>query len=122
MKKGVQDLLILFGSRAKGTARADSDWDVAVVADHPLTLKERGMAAEAVARLLGVNEDQIDVTDIWSASPLLQQFVAKEGTLLAGDPFAFTRFKILAWKRYLDTAKLRRLRQQSLERYVQGTH
>ena len=113
-------LLILFGSRATGHARANSDWDVAVVADHALTLDERGAAAEEAARILDVNEDHIDLVDMWSASPLLQQFVAKDGKLLAGDPFLFIRFKVLAWKRYHDTAKFRRLRHASLQRYVQG--
>lgn len=115
-------LLILFGSRATGHARPGSDWDVAVVADHSLTFDERGTAVEEAARILDVNEDHIDLADMWSASPLLQQFVAKEGKLLQGDPFLFIRFKVLAWKRYMDTAKFRRLRHESLQRYVQRTH
>lgn len=115
-------LLILFGSRAKGTARANSDWDVAVVADHPLSLKEYGLYAEEAARLLQINEDAVDLADMWGASPLLQQFVAKEGKLLAGDPFLFIRFKVLAWKRYVDTAKLRRLRSEALQHYVKRIH
>ena len=115
-------LLILFGSRAKGYARPDSDWDVAVVADHELTLDERSAYAEEAARILGTNEDKIDIADMYGASPLLQQFVAKEGNLLRGDQFLFIRFKVLAWKRYLDTAKLRRLRSEALRRYVQRTY
>ena len=115
-------LLILFGSRAKGYARPDSDWDVAVVADHELTLDERSAYAEEAARILGTNEDKIDIADMYGASPLLQHFVAKEGRILRGDPFLFIRFKVLAWKRYLDTAKLRRLRSEALKRYVQRTY
>lgn len=98
-------LLVLFGSRAKGTARADSDWDVAVVANHQFSLGELSAASEEAARILGVNEDTIDIVDMWSASPLLQQFVTKEGKLLQGDPFLFIRFKVLAWKRYLDNVE-----------------
>ncbi|MBI3421230.1 MAG: nucleotidyltransferase domain-containing protein [Candidatus Sungbacteria bacterium] len=115
-------LLILFGSRAKDTARADSDWDVAVVGDHMLSLEERGKYAEEAARMLNTNEDRIDLADMGNASPLLQQFVAKEGKLLLGDPFLFIRFRVRAWKRYLDTAKLRRLRHESLQRYVSRIH
>lgn len=122
MEKIIQPLLILFGSRATGHARADSDWDVAVVADHRLSLGELSTLSEEAARILGANEDTVDIVDLWSASPLLQQFVAKEGKLLQGDPFLFIRFKVLAWKRYMDTAKLRRLRHESLKRYVQRTH
>ncbi len=115
-------LLILFGSRAAGRARPDSDWDVAVVADHKLSLEEYGVYIQEAARILDANEDKIDIADMWSASPLMQQFVAKDGKLLRGDPFLFTRFKVLAWKRYLDTAKFRRLRHEALQRYVQRTH
>lgn len=94
--------MILFGSRATGHARADSDWDVAVVADHSLTLDERGTAAEEAAQILGANEDHIDLVDLWDVSPLLQHRVSREGRLLIGDAFAFIRFKVLAWKRYQD--------------------
>ena len=34
--------IILYGSRARGNARKDSDWDVLAIVDRPrLTLKER---------------------------------------------------------------------------------
>lgn len=115
-------LLILFGSRATGHARADSDWDVAVVADHQFSLGELSEASAEAAGILGANEDKIDIVDMWSASPLLQHFVAKEGKLLLGESFAFIRFKVFAWKRYMGTAKLRRLRSESLKRYVQRIH
>lgn len=120
MNTTVQPLLILFGSRATGHSRSDSDWDVAVVADHRLTWEEWSAAVEEAALLLGADEDRIDLVDLWNTSPLLQQFVAKEGKLLRGDPFLFIRFKVLAWKRYIDTAKFRRLRHEALQRYVQG--
>lgn len=111
-------LMILFGSRATGHARADSDWDVAVLGSHRLSFEELGSIAQEAARILGANEDKIDLVDLWVASPLLQHFVSKEGKLLAGDPFAFIRFKVLAWKRYMDTAKLRRIRSEAIKRHV----
>ena len=113
-----QPLLILFGSRAKGTARADSDWDVAVASDHQMSLDERVAWAQKAAHLLQVNEDRVDLVDTWSASPLLQHYIGEQGRLLAGDPFLFVRFRVLAWKRYQDTAKLRRLRSEALKHHV----
>ena len=115
---GAQPLLILFGSRAKGTARADSDWDVAVASGHQLSLDERVMYVQKAAQLLRVSEDDVDLVDTWSASPLLQHYIGEQGTLLAGDPFLFIRFRVLAWKRYQDTAKLRRLRSEALKHHV----
>lgn len=105
-------LIILFGSHASGKAGESSDTDIAVLADHSLTLKEKMKLTEDIANRLNVNEDKVDIVDIWHAPPLLQHQIAKHGKLLEGDNFDFTRFKVLAWKRYLDTAKFRRARER----------
>ena len=107
-------LVILFGSGATGRAGAQSDTDIAIMADHPLTIAEKGHIAEETGRILGVSEDTIDIADIWLAPPLLQQEIAQHGKLLHGDTFDFVRFRVLAWKRYLDTAKFRRARERAL--------
>lgn len=110
-------LVILFGSRATGKAGAQSDTDVAILADHPLTIAEKGHVAEEAGRILDVSEDMIDVADIWRAPPLLQQEIAQNGKLLHGNAFDFIRFRVLAWKRYLDTAKFRRARERALAKH-----
>lgn len=115
-------LVILFGSRAKGGAGMRSDTDIAVLANHPLSLKECGEIAHGLAREFSVSEDALDLIDIWNAPPLLQHEIALQGKLLYGELENFVRFRVLAWKRYLDTAKLRRIRAQSLKQYVQRTH
>ena len=115
-------LIILFGSRATGKHGARSDIDVAVLADHPLSLHEKADIGERLARDFGMSEDKIDVVDLWNAPPLLQHEIATKGKLLMGDPFDFVRFKVLVWKRYLDTAKFRRSRETAMKHYVQGTH
>jgi len=109
-------LVILFGSHAAGEAGKRSDTDIAVLADHPLDLDDRGGIAEKMAKRLSVTEDDIDIVDLWSASPLLQHEVAEKGKLLEGDDYDFLRFRVLAWKRYQDTAKFRRVRERALAR------
>ena len=113
-------LVILFGSQATGKAGKRSDTDIAVLGDHPLTIGERVSLSGEIAKKRDVSEDDIDITDLWHASPLLQFQVAKYGELLEGTDFDFIRFKVLSWKRYQDTAKLRRLREKSLEHYFSG--
>jgi|SRR3989338_5411027 len=108
-------LVILFGSRARGTESQNSDADVAVLADRPLDIHERMDIASKIARILDVPEEKVDLVDLWKAPPLLQHRVAEEGKLLRGDPHAFLRFRVLAWKRYLDTAKFRRARERALD-------
>lgn len=110
-------LIILFGSRAKGTAHKKSDTDIAILADHPLSYKERGEIAGKAAELCYVSEDDIDTVDLWTASPLLQQQVAQTGKLIFGNNFDFLRFRVLAWKRYQDTAKFRRARSERLKSF-----
>jgi len=107
-------LIILFGSAVRGTAGRQSDIDAAVLKDHPLTLKEKAALTSSIAKKLGASEEQVDLVDLWNAPPLLQHQIAQKGKLLEGDELDFIRFKILAWKRYLDTAKLRRIRDQAL--------
>ncbi|KKR45050.1 MAG: hypothetical protein UU22_C0044G0007 [Parcubacteria group bacterium GW2011_GWA2_40_8] len=107
-------LIIIFGSQARQTAAKHSDTDIAVLADRPLGLEDKIKIGETVAKNLGVSEDTIDVVDLWVAPPLLQYHVAQEGKLFYGSDFDFTRFRVLAWKRYQDTAKFRRARETAL--------
>lgn len=108
------DLIILFGSQAVGRAGAMSDFDVAVSTDHELTLAEKNEAVDSIARDFGFHEDKIDLIDIAVAPPLLQMQIATHGKLLRGDPDLFLRFKVLAWKRYQNTARFRRAREKKL--------
>lgn len=70
----------LFGSRASGRARPDSDADVAVLADRHLGLLDRELLADRLAQVLAVGEVDIVVLD--EASLELRGHVVQEGTLL----------------------------------------
>lgn len=109
-------LVILFGSQAAKTAGRQSDTDVAVLSDAPLTLEEKLDLKNTLSEKLNVPEDKIDLIDLWTAPPLLQYQIAQNGKLIAGDSFDFVRFKVLAWKRYQDTAKFRRTREAVLNK------
>ena len=115
-------LIISFGSQATGRATSSSDFDVAVLGARPLTLEEKTTLTSHISDTHHINEDRIDLIDLRAASPLLAQEVARNGILLEGDPFDFTKFKVRAWKMYEDTAKFRRLREQSLKTYVERTY
>ena len=110
-----EKLVILFGSRTRGTHSLQSDYDVAVLDNVPLTLEERQKQISSLAKELKANEEKIDLIDLQEATPLLQHQVAEEGKLLHGQRDDFVRFRVLAWKRYLDTAKFRRARAAALK-------
>ena len=96
------ELLLLFGSRAKGGARTGSDCDIGV-------LKQRGFLEAdeyldftyRLAQALG--QGDLDVVDLRQVSPLLKYEAARTGQpLYQSDPYAFNRFHVHAWKLYQD--------------------
>ncbi len=109
-------LVILFGSQATQKSNISSDTDIAVLADQFLALGQKLELKEKLAIKLNVSEEKIDLIDLWSVPPLLQHQIAQNGRLIEGQEADFIRFKVLAWKRYQDTAKFRRIREQVLNK------
>ncbi len=108
----IKPLIIAFGSRVSGKSVSTSDYDFAVVAVEKLSLSERVSISENIAKKMEIKEDKIDLVDLSSASPLLKFEVARNGKLIDGDYAQFIRFKVRAFKEYVDTAKFRRLRER----------
>lgn len=69
----------LFGSQASGRARADSDVDVAFLADRALTFDERLSLQLEVESALG--QSQVDIVDLRRATSILQ-YEAMQGIRL----------------------------------------
>jgi predicted nucleotidyltransferase len=109
-------LVILFGSQASEKASENSDSDIAVLYDHPLSLEEKIELKERLSLELNISEEKIDLIDLWLAPPLLQYQIAQNGRLINGEISDFIRFKVLAWKRYQNTAKFRRIREKVLNK------
>lgn len=81
-------MLILFGSRARGDARAQSDWDLAYGADPSFDVDH---FMSDVAGLLAA--DRIDLVDLDRAGGQLRFRVARDGRVLhADDEARFERF------------------------------
>jgi uncharacterized protein len=96
-------LVILFGSASKDLTHPNSDIDLAFLFDGPADVLA---LTNEVSRLVGT--DKVDIIDLRRASPLLSHAVATEGRLfyerVAGS---FQVFRSLAFRRYVDTKKLR---------------
>jgi predicted nucleotidyltransferase len=105
------DLVVLFGSAARGRLRAESDLDVAVrfVNGKPDFATEARVAAELHAALKPPRE--LDLVLLHHASPLLLIQVAAEGVpLYEASPETWPLFQLYARHRFEDTAKYRRRR------------
>jgi predicted nucleotidyltransferase len=98
-------LAYLFGSRARGTERADSDFDIAVLLDDERARAERGATLRRLAGRLGrvVSSALLDIVILNDATPLLRHRVLRDGVLLhARTPEARVRFAVAAMRDYQD--------------------
>jgi predicted nucleotidyltransferase len=106
---GVTDLdfAVLVGSRALGTAHADSDWDIALHwCSQPDWLDQLGAQETlrcGIAQTLGVSPDEIDLIDLARASLAMRANVAEDGVVLKGeDGLAWARFLTRTWRELED--------------------
>jgi predicted nucleotidyltransferase len=79
---------VLYGSHARGDARAASDVDFAVGFETGLGSSERTEARLALVERLGavLDTDAVDVIPLASAPPSLVEAVVADGVLLYGSP------------------------------------
>lgn len=75
-------LAYVFGSVAKGRARLDSDVDVAVLSDAPLSADQRIQLVSDIAAATGRPVDLVDLSRV--GEPLLGQ-ILKYGVRIKGD-------------------------------------
>jgi uncharacterized protein len=106
------ELVVLFGSRAQGTATSNSDWDLGVRFSpgqgDPLRLYRLDVE---LATRLGCSSDEVDVVDLDQASYLLQRVVAEHGQpLFERRPGLFGSFCSRAIRQWADWQR----RQQKL--------
>ena len=108
-------LVVLFGSVARGGAHLRSDVDVAVLCDGPADLDALFMAFAPVFRT-----DRVDLVDLRRAGPVLAFQVARSGLLLfERAPARFREFQSLASRRFADTRKLRDAQARAIGVFLQ---
>jgi len=85
--RGKAELILLFGSRARGDAREDSDYDIMLVLPDSADAERERLGASGALRAIGVSADVLTsgVSDYqrWQHDPgFLDWLVAREGLLL----------------------------------------
>lgn len=100
------DLAYLFGSHARGTADAESDIDVAVLA-HPTLSNEQRLRLRlrllrSLADTLGLPIDRLDVVVLQDVPALLQLNVIRTGQVVFGEAAARRSFELGVERRYED--------------------
>jgi hypothetical protein len=98
-------LAFLFGSRARGRAREDSDFDMAVLLDESAARADRGSTLRRLAARLGreVSSTLIDLVILNDAPALLRHRVLRDGILLVQRaPEERVRFTVETIRDYQD--------------------
>ncbi|NEP20246.1 MAG: DUF433 domain-containing protein [Leptolyngbya sp. SIO4C1] len=114
-------LLVLFGSRARGSATSNSDWDFALLCDEASRhqYEHEGFNHFRIWTILEqvfhIRDNKVDVVDLNLGSPAIAYQVARYGQVLyEQEPGMFQQFQRKAWKAFADTQKFRDLRQRSI--------
>ncbi len=103
-------LAVLFGSRARGTARSDSDVDIAFLTEPHIDTARLAELQTVLSQALGT---RVDLVDIAGAPPLLLRQVATEGKLLYEvTRGTYTSVRIQAMMCYFDAKPLLDLRKR----------
>lgn len=114
------DLVLLFGSRAKGRVRRHSDYDIAVLdASHPLTREQQLELAGAFTLLL--RTDNVDLVFLRRAKPLLRYNAVRECLVLyEREPLLYRRYRWQACKMWEDSRWLYNLKRRRIEKFLQS--
>ena len=113
-QEGTLQIVLLFGSTALGRAHKKSDVDLAFLFDRPVDIV---LLTNKVIQLLGT--DRVDVVDLRRCSPLLKFAAVSQGTLLhERSPGLFVAVYSLAFRRYIDTQKLREAQDRVVKEFL----
>jgi predicted nucleotidyltransferase len=98
---------VLVGSRAQGTARTQSDWDIALKwypqVDWLALLGIQEDLRRNIADILGVSPEDIDLIDLPRANLAMRAHTAEDGVVLKGeDTLAWARFLTRTWRELED--------------------
>lgn len=114
--------LAVFGSRARGTHRPDSDLDVAVLpAAGDARSRRRLLADVAVALADLAPEGRVDVVLLDEATDVLRQRVFESGRLvLQRDPQAWRELRVRTMREYGDREWVRRMMMEAQKMRLEG--
>ena len=103
IKKYDLKLLLLFGSRARGDARKDSDTDIAFMSGRNLDFNQKAELMMDLLPVVKAKETKIDVIDTKTAHPLLLYLIMQDAKVLYTEGMMFFyNLQSAAFKKYIE--------------------
>jgi predicted nucleotidyltransferase len=95
-------LLVLFGSRARGDHNDESDWDFAALYADQEQNSRKLLSADphivthlVLADIFNLPDHQVDVVNLTQVSTLMSHFIAQDGKLIYEcEPEIFSKFQL----------------------------
>ena len=120
-------MLVLFGSRAIGNTKANSDWDFAVLCDeekYNSYIKDNPLATFAIPGILGeilkINSDKVDIVELNHCSNLIAHFVARDGKVLyENQADEFNKFRQRVLLSNTEIKKIEKTKLKNIENFLQ---
>jgi len=99
--------VVMFGSRARGLFREDSDYDLAILAKEPLGMEELNKLIEKISNETGIPVDKIDLIDLSGASnELIYEVIRSSIPLYVSNRDEYRRWIADNYLRILDEEDL----------------
>lgn len=108
-KAGIK-FALLFGSRAGGNTKEESDFDIAVSLKNGKSIFEDmgkySEMLESFAKIFFAGDNKIDLTDLRNANILLKYEITQNGVLLFGNDQDYEELKSFSFRDYVDARSL----------------
>ena len=112
-------LVVLFGSQVTGRTHKESDIDFAFMVDKHISPRETAEILFDFTRYLKIGAN-IELVNLKNSSPLLLKQIAMNSLLMyEKEPHSYNLFKIYALRRYMEERKFLKLRDLSLNKFLQ---
>jgi predicted nucleotidyltransferase len=109
-KKHRIKFIVLFGSQAKERPKEGSDFDIAIFLENKKSifsdLNLYSIILNELSKLLRINQDKIDLTNLNKANILLRYEITSGGKLLYGNEDEYAQFRAFASREYIDAKPL----------------
>ena len=96
------ELSVLIGSQAKGNAKLQSDWDIALRWKNNIggldILQQTETLKQQIAEAIHIHRDTVDFIDMTQTRLAMRAVIAEEGIVLKGeDTLEWSHFLSLTW-------------------------